>query len=209
MHPTQCFKINLPKSSASSFLTKNAENPLARGKSNADLFEELKNNNFERECLEERCNNYEFNEAVETLREEILNSGLNKKKQEKNLKNFDQIRREKLMQVYNSCYFRLKNGLEICDKMGTKSCKNVYNNYVCVCQKGYEGRNCERFVGKSTPMATTTTTIHSTATTTTTAHSTATTSKLVTEIPNFFVTKSSSCVCQIVTTTLIILILLT
>jgi len=179
LHKSQCFKINsISKSAANDFLTKNR---LARNiRSNSDYFEEMRANNFERECLEERCDNDELVEAVETLREDSV-------KLESNLfqnMTFQQIYDEKFLQIYNSCYFRLKNGLEICDKIGTKECINGYASYTCVCKKDFEGKNCEKFVGviSTTKLVTTTTPKIVTVTTT---------PKIVTTTPEIVTTTTS------------------
>ncbi|XP_074048180.1 coagulation factor X [Macrotis lagotis] len=92
-----------------------ANNVLKRARRANTIFEELKQGNLERECLEETCS---FEEAREVFED-----------------------KEKTIEFWNI----YKDGDQCenkpCQNQG--SCKDGLGEYTCICMEGFEGKNCE------------------------------------------------------------------
>nr|XP_004663431.2 coagulation factor X [Jaculus jaculus] len=97
-----------------------ANNVLMRSRRANTLFEEMKKGNLERECMEETCSYEEAREVFED----------NKKT--------------------NEFWTKYKDGDQCesnpCQNQG--QCQDGFKEYVCTCQEGYEGKNCEFFTRK-------------------------------------------------------------
>ncbi|XP_043561129.1 coagulation factor IX-like isoform X2 [Chiloscyllium plagiosum] len=95
--------------------SQNANNVLQRQKRANSVFEEMKPDNLERECIEERCSFEEAREIFENKEStaEFWNNYLDGNQCDS-----------------NPC----QNGAE---------CKDGINSYVCWCQPGFQGKNCE------------------------------------------------------------------
>ncbi|XP_034970813.1 coagulation factor X [Zootoca vivipara] len=100
---------------------KKANNFLERAKRANSAFEEFKQGNIERECMEERCSKEEAREAFE-----------------------DQEKTEEFWNVYVDGDQCASNP---CHDRGT--CKDGINKYTCTCLDGYDGTNCDSVIQRS------------------------------------------------------------
>ena len=102
-------------------------------RSNSGAFEEifLSKPNFERECVEEQCNDSELEEIVQY--ESTKNPRENKDQKSIKTKRQNQLKRQ--------C-----ETLKPCNKLGTASCVNNWNGYNCICKPTFSGQNCTESV---------------------------------------------------------------
>ena len=125
-------------------------------RSNSGLFEESifgEHANFERECVQERCTSDELIEAASLEYEK----GHKRPKYDKEYLKIFKIKTKndyiahKRQLIYNKCYINFelaksnpkKYSKKICSQTGSSECKNIYNNYKCICLKGFTGKHCQ------------------------------------------------------------------
>lgn len=93
---------------------------------NEGVFEEIKAGNMERECIEESCSKHEFDEVLDL--DELSGAELSSRTRSS---------AQDWKKLTNRCSFRP------CDHSNTKTCKNEWNNYKCICKPGWGGAKCE------------------------------------------------------------------
>jgi len=96
---------------------------------NEGVFEEIKAGHMERECIEESCSKHEFDEVLDL--DEL--SGVELAKKSRN-------GAEQWKKLTNRCSFRP------CSSTNTKTCKNEWNSFKCICKQGWTGTTCEEDV---------------------------------------------------------------
>ncbi|KAM4601681.1 uncharacterized protein ACJ7VT_019730 [Polymixia lowei] len=93
-----------------------ASNLLQRTRRANSIFEELKFGDLERECLEERCSREEAREIFTVP---------------------DQL----------DTFWKTYSAVNHCDSgpcLNGGTCEGQINSYICICRRGYQGRNCEK-----------------------------------------------------------------
>ena len=86
---------------------------------NTGFFEESRDDDFQRECVEELC-------SAEELREIFPNS--------------EAERTLKWSQLTKQCYLAEKK----CNAQGTKVCVQTWNDRTCKCKDGFTGEKCDK-----------------------------------------------------------------
>ena len=125
--------INLSNKSAKSFLVRSK-------RANLGIFEEAAKGDFERECMEQKCNKGELYEALENVNTEFWEI----KDYKLAVTNPCELQTSKPCLNAENCSVGL---IRRCFSVGTITCKNNVDTtpyFECNCKKGYTGKFCEK-----------------------------------------------------------------